>query len=597
MSAPEESSLGQAIAAHRAGHYDDAEKRYRLVLKANPQNPDALALLGVVLTETKRTDEGLALLEKALVLDPQAALFHFYKGNALLVDGIFEQAVSAYEEALRLQPQTPLFQYNLGNALRALNRWQEAATAYEETLRKEPQHAEARNNLALTHEHFGRLQEAQDMLARSVQDHPSYAEGWLNLCRVAERNGAFDLSLHAGQQATALAPRNASAFLGIGVALNRLERHGEALAAYRTALDLKPDWVEVWDNIGQTHQFLNQLNEAATAFRKTMELSGQTLADDDVLHGDESVFGNRHWHLALLELLQGDLRLGFARYRARFSDLGVKRPSYAQSLWRGEELRGRTILVYDEQGMGDCLMMARYLPLLKQRGAHVKLHVQSALVPLLEGWSGVDEIIPRGKDVGAFDMYASIFDLPYAFGTTLDSVPHDTPYLPVLKSDVDTLLEPTEKRKIGIVWAGAPKHKHDARRSVPLAVFASLFDLPDCQFYNLNRDLREGDVSLLAQHTNVVDLVPRLRHFGDLARFVAQMDLIITCDTATAHLAGGMGKNVWTLLPFAPDWRWLCDRVDSVWYPTMRLFRQARSGDWVGVLVQVKGQLKTPAVH
>ncbi len=586
------SLLDRATAAHRAGNLGEAERLYLATLAAEPQNADALALLGALLDQKGDAAQAIGYIQHALRLDPQAALFHFYLGNAFMSSGDLGQAAASFREAIALQPNMPEAHYNLGNALRAMGAWEEAERAYAKTLQLAPRHAEARNNLALIYERDGRLADAVRELQQAVNDQPAYAEGWLNLCNLAEKNGDYESSLQAGQKACALAPQNPSCWLGLGVALNRLERHEESLAAYQKALGLKPDWVEVWDNIGQTYQFMNRLDDAEAAFRKTVELSGQTVANEDARRVDEREYGNRHWHLALLELLKGDYRRGFARYRARFEEVGgLKRPDWPQPVWQGEALAGKTILIGDEQGLGDCLMMARFLPVLKARGARVKLLVNPVLAPLFGGWDGADEVIPRGQPVSGFDFHASIFDLPYALGTTLESVPARVPYLPVPKPDEATLLPPESLLKAAVVWAGAPKHKHDARRSIPLQVFSGLFEVPNVRFYSLNRDARPGDRDRIAACT-VTDLAPRLRHMADSARFMAQMNLVITCDTATAHLAGGMGIKVWNLLPFSPDWRWLTDRDDSPWYPTMRLFRQPKAGDWETVIQRVKDALR-----
>ncbi|MDD3287769.1 MAG: tetratricopeptide repeat protein [Alphaproteobacteria bacterium] len=582
------SVLDQAIAAHRAGRMDEAERLYRQVIAEEPNNPDALALLGVALGA-----DGVEFIEKAISLDPNAALFRFYLGNALVAAGNNEQAIEAFRQATVLQPRMHEAFYNLGNALHEVGKCQEAGEAYAKTLQLVPNHYLARNNFALMCEIDGKLEDALIELEQVVKEQPGYIDGLLNLCRVAELKGDYAKSLAVAQQAVNLAPNNPSAYLGLGVALNRLERNEEALVSYKKALEIRSDWVEIWDNIGQTYQFLNRLDEAKEAFLKTIEFSGQKIPDEDERLVDEREYGSRHWHLALLELLMGDYKKGFTRYRARFEDLKIKRPPYKKPLWQGESLSGKTILIGDEQGMGDCIMFARYLPLIKSEGGRVKFIVNPALVPLFQNWSGADEVIPRGRAPGEFDFHASIFDLPYCFGTTLETVPANVPYLPSMEADENTRLEKNGNFKIGITWAGAPKHKQDMRRSIPLKLFEKLFDENGVAFFSLNRDMRPGDDALLAAHPSVTDLAPRLNDFGDAARFISQLDLIITCDTATAHLAGAMGKRVWTLLPFSPDWRWLKDREDSPWYPTMRLFRQRKIGDWEDVIERVLQSIRT----
>jgi len=583
-----------ALAAHQRGDLPLAEAAYRDLLAAEPDHIDALSLLGVLLGAKGEHDEALGYAARAVQLDPQAALLHLNLGNVHMGRGAYDEAAARFREAVRLASARPEPFYNLGNALRLLGKWDEAEEAYRQAIRIAPRHFEARGNLALVHDHQEKVDEAMAGLLALVREAPSYGEAWLNLCKVAEKAAAYDVGLEAGLHAVALMQTNEKAWFGLGVILNRLARDEEALEAYQNALRIKPDWAEVWDNLGQTFEFLGRLDEAEKAYRATIVAANQEIDGEDTRRIDEREYGGRHWHLALLELLKGDYKRGFARYRARFEDVGgLKRPAFPVPVWQGEDLAGKTILVMDEQGMGDCLMLLRYLPLLKEKGATVWLLVHPFLVRYLEGWSGADRIIPRGQQVRDFDIYASIFDLPYGFGTTQETVPAQVPYLPVLAPDEHTALPEAEgRKKVGVVWGGAPKHKQDGKRSLPLQLFSKLFDIPSVQFFSLNRDKRDGDDALLAG-SPVIDLAPRLNDFADAARFIAQMDLVITCDTATAHMAGGMGKEVWTLLPFAPDWRWMTGREDTPWYPTMKLFRQAQRGDWACVIDRVKGKLAT----
>ena len=213
-----------------------------------------------------------------------------------------------------------------------------------------------------------------------------------------------------------------------------------------------------------------------------------------------------------------------------------------------------------------------------------------ALVPLLALGNVADEVrsdAPQEK----FDFQASIFDLPYRFGTVVESIPANVPYLPLPDANEVTKIPDMGRLRVGVVWAGGKTHGTDRRRSVPLELFADLFRETGAQFFNLTRDLTPGDSEILARHS-VIDLAPKLDDFLVTARFVNQLDLVIACDTAVAHLAGGMGKRVWMLLPFAPDWRWMTEREDSPWYPAMRLFRQRRKGDWDEVIARVRGELK-----
>ncbi len=583
--------FSQAMAAHQAGKMDEAEKLYRAFLETQPHHPDAQALLGSVLSAKGHHDEALALIQQALKIDPNAGLFHFYYGNALMEAGRLTESIKAFDKAVQLAPAMPDAPYNLGNALRLSQQPDQAKAAYAMALQRDPHHIMARNNLALLLGDGGDPALAVGHLTVVVQQAPGFLDGWLNLCNFAEKAGLFDLAFQAGRQATALAPDSAQAWLGLGVALNRLTRHDLAVEAYKTALHLHPTRADLWDNLGQTYQFQNKLAEAEDAYRHCLASEGQTLDDAFVLTCDEKALGRRHWHLALLELLKGDLLHGFARYRARFADVGgLTRPSFSAQLWRGEDLAGRTILVSDEQGMGDALMMARFLPILRQAGARVLFRIQKPLVPFFQGWGGVDCVLSYDDPLPPFDFYASIFDLPFGLHLTLQTL-SGKPYLPTPALDQQHALPITRPKRIGFAWAGAPLHKHDKKRSLPLALFAPLFQIDTAHFYALCKDKRPGDDDLLATFSNVTDLAGRLSDFRDTAQFVAQMDLMITCDTSLAHLAGGMGKKVWLLLPFAPDWRWLLDRADSPWYDKMMLFRQTKEGEWNPLIDNVKNRL------
>jgi len=363
------------------------------------------------------------------------------------------------------------------------------------------------------------------------------------------------------------------------------------LAVYQRAAALKPSSIDIHDNLGLTYQALNQLDLAEDAFRKTIQLSGQIIADEEARFVDEAEYGSHHWHLALLQLLKGDYKQGFARYRSRICAVkGLARPVMPMPLWKGEDIRGRSLLVCDEQGYGDTLMLARWLPLLRAQGIKIYFQVSQPLLPLFQGWDGIDYLVGKQETLPPCDYFCSSFDLPFCCGATLADLPQQVPYISLSPPDAASRLV-SARPKIGVVWGGSPRHKHDAKRSISLAVFAKVFDGVDVDFYNFTRDLKTGDADLLP-HYPLHNLVPDIPDFAAAARFMGQMDLLISCDTAMVHLAGALGKKVWVLLPFSPDWRWLIGRDDSPWYPTARLFRQQAAGDWGGVVEEVTSALQ-----
>ncbi|MDE2029739.1 MAG: glycosyltransferase family protein [Alphaproteobacteria bacterium] len=402
---------------------------------------------------------------------------------------------------------------------------------------------------------------------------PASIDAWIDLCAAAEKRGDYAEVLRAGDALARLAGQSPQPHFIRGLALQRLGRMDESIDAYRAATARDPNSIDAWTNLGFACQELNRINEAEDAYRRAAEC------------------GAPPWNLAVIELLKGDLQNGFAHYEARFSANGKQRPDFPQPLWRGEDLKGKTILITVDQGHGDTLMMARFFPVLRERGARIVLQAQPALAPYLENWDGVDAVLSPGDPLPAFDYHANEFDLPRYLGTTLETLPAQIPYLPVPEPDKATRLPDTGNMKVALTWAGNPNHVNDAQRSLTLADLNPLFDVQGVDFYALTRDKKPGDEELLHK-LSITDLAPKLGDFLTTARYLAQCDLVISCDTATAHLAGGMGKPLWVMLPFAPAWCWLTERKDSPWYPTARLFRQQTRGDWRGVAAHVAEALR-----
>jgi len=469
----------------------------------------------------------------------------------------------------------------------------EAEALYLAVLGSEPDRADARYNLGMVYGQLQRPADAVREISLALQTKPDFGQGWFMLCEFADAIDQQELNRFAGEQAVRLMPDNARAWFRYGLALSRLERNEEAIAACRRAVEIDPSLVKAWVNLCVAHKALGQFAEAEAAIRKAIEAAGETIPDESMRAADENQYSYLHWHLALLELTTGRYREGFAHFRARFcGGTNWHRFESPKPLWRGEDLRGKTLLVTVEQGFGDALMLARYLPLLKNRGVRVLFQVHAPLAPLFKNWDGADEIIPYGVSIeGSYDYHIALFDLPHRFETTLETIPTRMPYLPASAPapDEERLL-PKDGLKVGIVWAGQPDNIRGRNRSIPLDVFSQIFKGAEVLFFSLTRDKRQGDAELLRQ-LPVTDFGPLLTDFAVTARLIKQLDLIITCDTSVAHLAGGMGKSVWTLLPFVADWRWGAEGEKSPWYPTMRLFRQSQRDVWEDVVERVRAEL------
>lgn len=370
-----------------------------------------------------------------------------------------------------------------------------------------------------------------------------------------------------------------------GNALSALDRLEEAVVSYECALAMQPQNVEALNNLGSVLHRMGRLQEALAAYERVLEFRP----------GDAETLFNT----SFVRLAMGDYERGWAEYEWRWQAPGPLRPQYATHegapFWLGEEdVSGRTVLVHPEQGIGDSIQMARYVPLLAARGARVVLACYPLLMDLFRSVGGVAALIETGGAIPAFDFHVSTMSLPRAFRTALATLPAQVPYLraPAPAAEVwrRRLVPHAGRPKVGLVWAGNPKHARDRARSIPIEKLAPLLAATRCAFFSLQK----GPAAERATEQSagaLIDYTVELASFGETAALIEALDLVISVDTAVAHLAGALGKPVWILLPTAPDWRWMHGREDSPWYPTARLFRQPASGDWDSVLRRLAREL------
>ena len=502
MSDPIEALL-LAIAHCHAGRHAEAEALLHHVLAADPEQPNALFLLGECALAADRPEDAIDALSHALTLRPRHRDCRIALARAQLAAELPWDALDTLEP---LERDTALAaaQSLRGTALNALGRPDEAVPAFIHALATKPDHAE-------THLNLGN--------AYAELDQPEQAE-------------------HHIRRAIALAPEMVAAHTSLGHLLAAAGRVAEAVASAQTAITLQPD------------------------------------------------FAAAHWNQGVALLLGGDMAAGWEKYewrKRRFPDSFGNAPG---PQWDGSALNGRTILVLAEQGMGDTIQFARYLPLLAQRGARVIVECAASLVPLLGAMPGVAQACARGRRP-AYDLWVDQMSLPRLFGTTLDTVPFITAYM---RADPDRTAH-WDKRlpgglRVGLAWAGNPLHSNDARRSIPVAALGPIIAAGYGSLVNLQVGGRADELAGVAACSD------GLTDWGETAAAVATLDLVITVDTAVAHMAGALGIPVWVMLPHAPDWRWMLDRTDSPWYSCMRLFRQQRPGDWAGVVDQVAAALE-----
>jgi tetratricopeptide (TPR) repeat protein len=541
-------AVEEAAGHFRQGRLDEADRICTRVLKAAPDWFDALHLAGLVKLDIGKAAAAQTLLAKALKLNPQSAPVLANVGRALSALGCDDEAMASLDKALALAPDSFDIVNIRGNVLLKLSRPADALAAFERVLALEPRFLGARANLGNALAQLGRFEEAIAHYDALLAAQPSNPETLLNRGSALAGLGRQEEAIACFDRALALRPDYARARIGRGAALAALNRHQEALAEYGTAL---------------------------TADKNNADV---------------------HHNEALSLLTLGDYRRGFPKYEARWLRTGMpRRKGLGKPLWLGEyPLARKTILVHGEQGLGDTIQFARYVPELARTGTKVVLEVQPPLTALLSRLDGVSAVVGRGDALPAYDVHCPAGSLPLALRTEVATIPANVPYLAASEESIAKWRErlgSLPSPRIVIAWSGSADHANDRNRSIALERFAPLLAAGQGSFISIQRELRDGDAGALTRLSNVTHVGDALADFDDTAAVVALADLVISVDTAVVHLAGAMGRPVWVLVPFQPDWRWLLDREDSPWYPTARLFRQPKPGDWDSVIAKAKDSL------
>jgi tetratricopeptide (TPR) repeat protein len=540
-------TMQEAVQLHQQGRLRDAEKHYARVLKAAPENFDALHLLGLVKAQGGQMGEAFRLMSAALKINRQAPELLMNFANVLHALKRDAEALDCLDKALALRPGDPDALLNRGNALLTLGRPQEALSSFDAVLARNPRQADAFLGRGTTHAALGRLE-------------PALAD--------------FDAALALGHPGASYNRGNALAELG---------RYAEAVAAFDRALSVAPNHAPAWNNRGNALTALKRHQEAVESFGKAIAL--------------QKDYADAHLNRALALLVLGDWQRGFQEYEWRWQRSGMTdtRRGYGRPLWLGEyPLARKTILLHAEQGLGDTIQFARYAPLLARAGATVVLEVQAELKSLLGGIEDVASCHARGEKLPAFDVHCPLGSLPLAFKTEPATVPAELPYLRAGEAHVAKWrprIEALPGKRVALAWTGNASHANDRNRSIDLKLLEPLLALEGVSYLCIQRDLRGNDAEILARHANVSHLGGELSDMADTAAITALADLTISVDTSVAHVAGSLDRPLWVMLPFAPDWRWTLDGERCPWYPQARLFRQAALGDWPSAIAMLRAEL------
>lgn len=521
-----------------------------------------------------RLAQAEGLFSQVLAVDPANAYANHAMGLIALAVGKHDIAASFIGKAMAAAPEEHAFVNSMGEVLRIQERFEEALAYYKRSLALNPDYAEAMSNRALALLALGRNREALESCEAALKLNPQFAAAWSNRGVMLQDLGRLEDSLASFDKALTLNPGYVEAQSNRGTVLRNLGRLEESLAAFDLVLAARPDSIEALDGRGSVLQKLLRTDEALASYRKALELRPD--------------FPLVNFHAAICLLLTGQYEEGWAKYEARTRAHPAVARDFDQPLWLGDRnIADKKVLLHAEQGLGDTIQFARYVPSVIARGAKVVLEVQPALKPLFRGL-GAASVVARGDPLPAFDFHCPMPSLPFATETTLRNIPSEVPYLSVEKQSVTAWRRKLARkgtRLVGLCWKGDPGFPNDRERSMRLADLAPLLDIPGLRFVSLQKDLTEEERALVADRSN-------FGHpgagFKETAEMVAALDLVITVDTAWAHWAGAIGKPVWVMLAYYPHWCWLLERQDSPWYPTARLFRQAKPGAWGPALGRVK---------
>ncbi|HEV3345293.1 MAG TPA: tetratricopeptide repeat protein, partial [Pirellulales bacterium] len=542
-------SLGLSQAELR--RYADAEASFRRALEIEPRSPRVLNNLGNVLSDQGRRQDAVVELRRAIEIDPRCVDAHNNLGNALRELGKPVEAIASFERALSIRPEFPEAHNNMGIAWAAKGDYERAVASYREALHIWPEYPAAHNNLGIALGHQKQFTDSIASYRRALELKPDYAEAYNNL----------------------------------GIALSQDGEHEEAIACFRRAIELKPEYAEAYSNLGITLTELGQLEEALASYNEALRLKPN--------------YPDAYMNRALASLVRGDFERGWQEYESRWQCKDFKPRGFKQPQWNGEPLEGRRILLHAEQGFGDTFQFARYARLVKEeRGGMVIVWCPKPLVPLVSQCPYVDEATIEGDKLPEFDCHLPLLSLPKIFGTTLDAVPRDVPYLFAKPELIDRWREELsyiDAFKIGINWQGNPRYRGDRHRSIPLEQFAPLASIPGVRLISLQKGLGTEQIAKVSSKCPLTELGAHRDETGgafmDTAAILMNLDLVISSDTSLVHLAGGLGVPVWVALPWAADWRWLLERDDSPWYPTMRLFRQRELGEWEELFDRMGGEV------
>ncbi len=572
-------SLNKAIKLQQTGKNQQARAICEKIIAIAPQNTQALLVMGMSFLQDA-PEQGIFYLDKAMKLKKDDPSVLCNRATLLSALNRCQESEKDFQMALKLAPRSSHIYNNLGNLYKKLQRFQEAANCYHQAILYDKNCYSALKNLGAIQQEHGQYRQAAVHLKQALARKPDVPDVLHRLAIALKNLRQEKEALVCLEKVRELEPDNPQVYCNLGNTYVNMHEFDKAFEQYAIAEKIKPDNYSLYSNRGFAYQSQGDYAKALQCYEKALSLNPK---DADA-----------HFNRSLTLLLLGRFDEGWREYEWRWKNKKFPNLYYKIPQWKGENLAGKRILIAIEQGFGDCINFCRYAPLLKDKGAYVILETHEALNRLMESLPGVDDIMVRDKNTQppSVDYQVPLLALPQRFGKGIEDIPQNIPYLSTNEAESvvgKKKLSVGEGMKIGLVWAGNPSHKRDRCRSITLEQFYPLFELPDTQFFSLQKGKQASELNTCAYP--VIDLAVGIENFADTAAIISQLDLVICVDTAVAHLAGALGVPVWVALHMVPDWRWLLERRDTPWYPSMQLFRQHEFDSWEGVIQEMLEKL------
>jgi tetratricopeptide (TPR) repeat protein len=494
-------------------------------------------------------DKAKDIFEKIVEYDKENIDALFFLGVVYYELKSYDKSLNYFEKALSYSDRNPIVYVNMGTVYKEIGDFENAFLCYQKAIKIDPAFTEAYNHLGTLYQETRQFDIAEEYYKRALSLNPNFADAYYNIGTILKEKELFDDAQEYILKALSLNPLHREGLVNLGDIQKEKGEMSKGLGYYKQAISVSPDYPEA------------------------------------------------HFNLACVYLLLGNFEEGWAEYEWRWKtkEFEALRRDFGKPRWYGEEIRGKRIFLTCEQGLGDAIQFVRYAKRVKDLGAEVILEVPKVLHRLFMCVEGIDSLVIVGSEVPNFDVYCPLLSLPYVFRTNLETIPNEVPYIKVNSETIEMWREKIEKGKdrlnVGIAWTGNPKHKRDKYRSIRLEKFAIFNELKGVRFYSLQVGVGSEQLKEVGSKFEIVDLTGEIKDFFDTAGLIMNLDLVITVDTSVAHLAGALGKQVWVFIPFVPDWRWMLNREDSPWYPTMRLFRQNERNDWDSVIKRVYEEL------